>query len=74
MAFPTEIFCSQENEVHIDFLKSGGSEVMDRKRGENQGPTSHMLWSSSKLTTKSILGYRDEDMLFSVMFSWTGIW
>jgi hypothetical protein len=27
-------FFPRENEAHIDFLKSAGSELMDRKRGE----------------------------------------
>jgi hypothetical protein len=59
--------------VHIDFLKNAGSEVMDRKRGGNQGSTSHLLCSSIELPTKTILGDRDEDMLFSVMVSRIGI-
>jgi hypothetical protein len=46
---------------------------MDRKRGGNHGSTSHLLCSINELPTKTILGDRDEDMLFSVMVSRIGI-
>jgi hypothetical protein len=54
-------------------MKSAGSEVMDRKPGKNHGLTSHLLCGITELPTKSILGDRDEDMLFSVMASRIGI-
>jgi hypothetical protein len=57
----------------INFVKSPGSEVMDRKRGRNHGSASHLLCSITELPTKTILGDRDEDMLFSVMVSRIGI-
>jgi hypothetical protein len=37
---------------------------MDRKQDENQGSTSDLLCGSTELPTKTILGDRDEDMLF----------
>jgi hypothetical protein len=54
---------------HIDFLKGAGSEVMDRKRGGNHGSTSHLLYSITELPTKTILGERDEGMLFLALVS-----
>jgi hypothetical protein len=46
---------------------------MDRKRGGNHGLTSYLLCSITVLPTKTILGDRDEDMLFSVIVSRIGI-
>jgi hypothetical protein len=56
------------------FPEKRGGEVTDRKRGRNQGSTSHLLCSITELLTKTILGDRDEDMLFSVIVSRIGIW
>jgi hypothetical protein len=67
-------FFFQENEARIDFLKSAWSEVMDQKWGENQASTSHLLCNSSELPMRTILGYRDEDGLFSIILLWIGIW
>jgi hypothetical protein len=47
---------------------------MDQKRSENRGSTSHLLCSSSELPMKTILGCRDENIFFPVIFSWIGIW
>jgi hypothetical protein len=70
MTLPLKIsFFSRGHEAHIDFVKSAGSEMMDQKREEDQGTTSHLLFSSSESPTKTILGHRDKAMLFSVMFS-----
>jgi hypothetical protein len=53
-------------------MKSAGSEVMDRKRSENQWSNYHLLCHSSELSTKTILWNWDEGMPFSVMFSRIG--
>jgi hypothetical protein len=44
-------------------------DVMDGKLRENQRSTSHLLYSRSELPTNISLGYRGENMFFSVIFS-----